>query len=142
MFGYIILGITFLFYIGLVSITISEPRTSGEAGMGYGLALMALGIGFTICGLILTINVANKDGFDWVLSAGASRNVLVGIGWLSVAVATFACAVFKWEWHEGFPQFLRWLAKGQGVIWLPLLMLVPYFFLLNRVSHRAFVAGH
>ncbi len=138
MLGYILLGFTLVFYIGLVSINISEPRTSGEAGMGYGLALAALGLGFTICSLILTINVANKGGLDWVLSAGASRNVLIGIGWLSLAIATFACAVFKWEWHEGaFPKFLHWVAVHHGQIWLPLLMLVPYFFLLNAQTRAS-----
>ena len=132
MLGYIFLVLTLLFYVGLVSINISQPRMSGDAGMGYGLALFALGIGFTICSLIVTISVANKGGFDWVFTAGAGRNLLIGIGWLSMAVATFAGAVFKWEWHEGeFPQFLRWLAKSNGQTWIPLLILVPYFFLLN-----------
>jgi hypothetical protein len=39
--------LTLLFYFGLVYINLSEPP-GGQDGMGYGLALFALGIGFTI----------------------------------------------------------------------------------------------
>jgi hypothetical protein len=123
--------LTLLFYIGLVFINLSEPP-GGQDGMGYGLALFALGIGFTISSFFLTLSVGWKGGFDWVSQQSGTRNLLVGIGWLGMAAATFACTVFKWEWHPGeFPHFLRWLALRNGQIWIPLLMLVPYFFLLN-----------
>lgn len=129
MLGYIFFGFTLVFYGGLFFINSSEPRMSGEGGMGYGLGIAALGLGFAISSLILTISVAYKGGFDWITNF---RALIVGLGWLFMAVATFACVAFKWEWHEGeFPQFLRWLAKSEGQVWMPLLMLVPYFFLLN-----------
>jgi hypothetical protein len=129
MFGYIFFSFTLIFYVGLFFINSSEPRMSGEGGMGYGLGIAALGLGFAISSLILTISVANKGGFDWITNF---RALIVGIGWLFMAAATFACVAFKWEWHEGeFPQFLRWFAKSEGQVWMPLLMLVPYFFLLN-----------
>ena len=48
MVSYLLFGITLIFYIGLLSINSSQPGMSGEAGMGYGLALFALGIGFSI----------------------------------------------------------------------------------------------
>lgn len=132
MIGYLLLGITFLFYVGLISINISEPKMAGEAGMGYGLSLFALGAGFAICSLFLTISIANKGGFHWVSNQGSYRTLLAGFGWLFLVATTFACAVFKWEWHEGeFPQYLRWLAVANGQLWIPLLMFIPYFLLLN-----------
>lgn len=98
----------------------------------------ALGICFTICGLILTLSVGGKGGFDWVSHQSGTRNLLVGIGWLCMAAATFACTVFKWEWHQNeFPQFLRWLALSNGHIWIPLLMFIPYFFLLNAETRAS-----
>jgi hypothetical protein len=132
MLGYTLLVLTLLFYVGLISINITQPRMSGEGGMGYGLALFVFGLGFTLCSLFLTLCVVWQNGFDWVLVASAGRNILIGFGWLCMAAATFASAAFKWEWHEGeFPQYLRWLAVNHGLIWIPLLMLIPYFFLLN-----------
>ena len=126
--GYFFFFITFLFYAGLVSLTLKKPITSGEYAMGYGLALAFLGLGFTISSLILTLNIAGKGGFHWVLDAGAKRNLLIGFGWLSIAIATFFSTAFKWDWLEGeFPQFLRWLSLHHAAIWLPLLMLIPYF---------------
>jgi hypothetical protein len=132
MIGYLLFGITFLFYIGLISINISQPKTAGDAGMGYGLALFALSAGFALSSLLLTISVAWKEGFLWVSDQAVRRTWLVGAGWLFLAATTFACAVFKWEWHEGeFPQYLRWLAVANGQLWIPLFMFVPYFMLLS-----------
>lgn len=129
MLGYVFFGFSLVFYMGLFFVNLSEPRLSGEGGMGYGLAIAALGLGFAICSLILTISVANKGGFDWVVDP---RFFIIGAGWLCMAAATFASVAFKWEWHEGeFPQFLRWLSVSHGQVWIPLLMFVPYFFLLN-----------
>jgi hypothetical protein len=66
---------------------------------------------------------------DWL---GEQRNWLLIFGWLAFALGTMASAVFKGEWHAGeFPQFLRWLSQAQAAIWLPLLMFVPAFWLLN-----------
>ncbi|MEZ5043516.1 MAG: hypothetical protein R2828_26705 [Saprospiraceae bacterium] len=135
MIGYIFFGFSLVFWMGLFFVNFSEPRMSGEGGMGYGLAIVALGLGFAISSLVLTISVANKGGFDWV---GGPRFFIIGAGWLCMAAATFACVAFKWEWHEGeFSPFIRWLSVGHGQVWIPLLMFIPYFYLLNselRVS--------
>lgn len=137
MLGNFFFGLTTLFYIGLAMINISKPPT-GQNAMGYGLALAFLGLGFTVCSLVLTFSVSGKGGFDWVQTGGASRNLVIGIGWLSLAVTTFFCAAFKWEWYAGeLPEFLHWLAVRHGQIWIPLLILVPCFFLLNTETRAS-----
>jgi hypothetical protein len=109
---------------------ISEP-TGGQNNMGTeALAFLALGIGFTISSLILTLCVGSKGGFDWVSDQSRTRNLVVGIGWLCLVVATFACMVLKWD-KGASPSFLVWLGKSNGETWIPLLMLVPYFYLLS-----------
>jgi hypothetical protein len=132
MLGYFFFGVTCLIVIGFTLLNWSKPNSSSNGLMGYGLALAFLGLTFTVSSLILTLCVGWKGGFNWVSDQNITRNLVVGLGWLCMAVATFACAAFKWEWHEGeFPQFLHWLAKANGQTWLPLLMLVPYFYLLS-----------
>lgn len=129
MLGYFSFGVTLLFYIGLTNL---PKPPSGQNGMGYFYIIPFLAIGFAICSLILTLYVGWKGGFDWVSTSGASRNLLIGVGWLSLVATTFFCVLFKWEWHRGnYPQFLRWLALSNGRIWIPLLMLVPCFLLLS-----------
>jgi hypothetical protein len=139
MTGYFFLGLTCLIVIGFTFFNLPKPRLSGDGAMGYGLGLAFFGLAVTISSMILTIYVGWKGGFDWVSESGI-RNFVVGIGWLCMAIATFACGAFKWEWHQGeFPIFLHWLAKSNGQTWIPLLMLVPYFFLLNS-EMRAIVS--
>ncbi|MEZ4848897.1 MAG: hypothetical protein R3B93_09845 [Bacteroidia bacterium] len=110
-------------------INISEPKTSGEAGMAYGLSIVVLGVGLAVSSLVLTIAIANKNGFDWV---AGPRTLILGIGWACFVAATFSCVVFRWEWHPGdFPSFLRWFSLAYGQVWIPLLALVPCYVLLN-----------
>ena len=131
MIGYFFWGITLIIVIILTLVNISEPKANPNS-MGYdALGLLAICIGFTISSLILTLCVGWKGGFDWVSDQSKTRNLLVGIGWLCLVVATFACMVLKWDNRGVFPSFLVWLGKSNGGTWLPLLMLVPYFYLLS-----------
>lgn len=128
MLVYIFYLITFLFYLALFALNYSKPSLGGENAMGYGLGLFGLGLGYVLSSLVLTVLVAYKDGFDWIKH---SRILLIGLAWLCMSASTLACTVFKWEWHDGeFPDFLRWIAFFNGQIWIPMLMFVPYFFLI------------
>ena len=131
MIGYFFLGITLIIVIILTLANITEPKINPNSMGAEALAVFALGIGFTISSLILTLCVGWKGGFDWVSDQSKTRNLLVGIGWLCLVVATFACMVLKWDNKGAFPSFLVWLGKSNGGTWLPLLMLVPYFYLLS-----------
>jgi hypothetical protein len=141
MFGYFFWGLALLFYIGLALLDVLKPL-SGQNNMGYELTAVFFWLGFTISSLVLTFCVAGKGGFDWVLTAGVTRNFLLGIGWVSVGITTFFCTAFQGELHKGeLPFVLRLLPASHGQIWIPLLMLVPYFFLLN-VETRANVSSN
>lgn len=64
MLGYIFFGITCLMYIVLTLICSSKAPVGRE--MSDEMALNALGIGFAISSLILTLSIWWKGGFDWV----------------------------------------------------------------------------
>lgn len=102
--------------------------------MALGMMLQVVVIGFTICSLILTLSIWWKGGFDWVSPQGRTRNLLVGIGWLCMVVAIFNASFFESGWCRDFPDFFRLLVKRTGQIWMPLLMFVSCFFLLNTES--------
>jgi hypothetical protein len=133
MLGYIFFFITALFYIGLAMLTSSKPSFSGDAGMGYGLALVFLGIGFAISSLILSIVLIAKGGFNWISHETSIRTAVVLLSWLFIVITTFFCAEFKWEWLTDtlYPQFLHWLAVRQGQVWIPLFWLFVCFLSLN-----------
>ncbi len=131
MLGNMLFILAALFLIGLLNITAS-PIPGGDRGMGAGLLLFFCGAGFLLLTGLLTWNLSSNNCFDWIGMTGGQRNGLVFAGWLAFATGTVACALFKIEWHEGeFPQFLRWLSQAQAAFWLPLLVLVPAFVLLN-----------
>ncbi|RRA98892.1 hypothetical protein [Larkinella rosea] len=129
MVGYIFAVITTVFFIGLTLFTASKPSLVGENTMGYGLGLFFWGAGFVLFSLGLTIALHVRGGFDWLVQGSGTRNLLVFSAWLAVALTTFFCAVFKWEWHTDtlYPAFLHSIAIRQGQFWLPLFWLIPCF---------------
>ncbi|UFH53382.1 hypothetical protein [Spirosoma sp. KNUC1025] len=133
MLAYIFLFITGIFYVGLALLTASKPTLVGDRAMGYGLALFALGVGFALSSLILAIVGISKGGFNWVSQEMGVRTAVVLLSWLLMALATFFCAVFKWEWHVDttYPQFLHALAVRHGQVWIPLLWLGTCFFSID-----------
>lgn len=131
MLGNTLLILTSLCLFGLINIT-SSPMPGGDRGMGYGLMLFFCGVGFAIFSGLLAWNLSARGHFDWISEAGSQRGWLVFFGWAALAAATFFSAAFRNEWHAGeFPEFLRWFSKSLAVVWLPLLLLWPAFWLLN-----------
>ncbi len=121
-------------YIYYVISAMSENRSPTGHELSDERTLKALGIGFAISTWIVTLSIYRKGGFDWVLQNRELRKLLVGIGWFCMAAITYASALFKWNWEwykQAFLPFFGWLSKNNGHTWIPLLMLVPYFFLLN-----------
>jgi hypothetical protein len=126
MLGYFFAVLTTIFFIGLTLFSTSKPSLVGDDAMGYGLALFFWGAGFALTSLILTIMLNVRGGFDWVAQEG-TRTLLVLLAWLVVALTTFFCAVFKWEWSNDtlYPAFLHGVAIRRGQFWIPLFWLVP-----------------
>ncbi|GAB3508948.1 hypothetical protein GCM10027341_45410 [Spirosoma knui] len=135
MLGYIFFTITTLFYVGLAMLTASKPSMSGDNGMGYGLVLAFLGLGFAVSSLALTLTISARSGFQWLTTDASLRTAAALACWLFVVITIFFCAVFKWEWHSTddntYPQFLHGIAVWHGQLWIPLLWLVACFFALN-----------
>lgn len=131
--AYISFALTLLFFFGitLINTYFSRPHR-GEDGIALGMMLQVVGIGFTICSLILTLSIWREGGFDWVSAQGRTRKLFVSIGWLCMVVAIFDSSFFASGWYHGFPNFFRLLVKSIGQIWMPLLMFFSCFFLLNR----------
>ena len=134
MLAYIFFFATCLFYVGLAMLTATKPSLSGENAMGYGLALAFLGLGFTVSSLILTITMLAKGNFQWVATSPEARTMIVLVSWLFIALATFFCAAFKWEFprdNNPYPAFLHSLAINHGQIWIPFFWLGACFLSLN-----------
>lgn len=141
MISHILLFLAALFLAGLIQVTAS-PMPGGDRAVGAAFMLFICGAGFALTTGLLALNLGWNHRFDWLPVAAEFRNWLIFIGWLTFAVAIFASAIFKIEWHDGeFPQFLRWLAQAQAVVWLPLLMLIPVVVLPNSGGTGAVAAA-
>lgn len=138
MLGYILFILTTIVWIGLYFLTASKPSLVGENAMGYGLALMFLGVSFTISSLALTITLLARDGFLWVANDTGFQKGIVLLAWLCIVATTFFCAAFKVEWHsdddQTYPLFLHQLALWNGQLWIPLLWLVACFLSLGSLE--------
>jgi hypothetical protein len=131
MIGNILIFLSSLFLYGFISTT-SNPMPGGDRGVGYAYMLFLCGAGFFVVSGLLTWNLQANGHFNWLPVKGATLSWLLVLGWLAIATSTMASAVFKIEWQPGpFPVILRWLAQSYAMLWLPLLVLIPAFWLLN-----------
>jgi hypothetical protein len=132
--SYFLFALTTLCCLGLALLTASQPSTSGDNAMGYGLGLAFVGLAVTLSSLALTIVMLVNGYFHWVAPDGGARAAVVLVGWFAVVLTTFFCAVFKWEWPADanpYPEFLHWLAVRHGQIWIPFLWLIACFLSLR-----------
>ncbi|MBK7812650.1 MAG: hypothetical protein IPI50_15735 [Saprospiraceae bacterium] len=134
MIGYFIFGLTVLVYI-VLSLFILQPSPSGsDQNYGWASSAFVLIAAYAICSLLLTINITVNGGFNWISDATLKRNALVAILWLGMVVGVVFCTL-KPEFHKfyqltGFTRLLSQLIS-YGAIWLPLLMLIPYYIFLK-----------
>ncbi|MBK8557993.1 MAG: hypothetical protein IPL65_20615 [Lewinellaceae bacterium] len=128
--GNVLLVISLLIVLGMFNLT-SSAMPGGDYGMGYGLMLFFYAVGFTVFSGLLVLNLGYNDKFAWIDLS--SRNWIIFLAWLAFAIAVFCMEIFRSEWHPGeFPNFLGWLARSSvAVLWLPVLVLVPCFWLIN-----------
>jgi hypothetical protein len=131
MLGNILLVLTALLLIGLLSSTTSSSP-GGDAGVGRAYAIFFCFTGFALSSGLLTFNLVWNNCFDWVQIPGSLRNLLVFGGWIAFVTAMLLCQrLLMGGYGDGTPQFISWLSKAKAGYWLPLLMLVPAFMLLN-----------
>ena len=70
--------------------------------------------------------------FDWISDAKASRNIIIGMGWLCLTAGVVYSTMINVDWkNPNTATGLGLIMVFYGAIWIPLLMLVPYVLLLN-----------
>lgn len=101
------------------------------------ILLFSTSIGYAILSLILTIIIIFSGGFNWISNATLWRNIGVGVLWLGMVGGVFTCMSFGIGIGNNIGNkptgFMRLLALmfTYGGVWLPLLMLISYFSMVN-----------
>lgn len=134
MLGYILFGLTVLVYI-VLSLFVLQPAPSGsDQTYGWASSAFVLIAAYGICSLLLTIYITAKGGYNWISDATLKRNAMVSILWLGMVAGVVYCTL-KPEYHNAYhlTGFVRLLSRiiSYGAIWLPLLMLIPYYTFLK-----------
>ena len=132
MIGYLLFGLTFLTYI-LIGMLALTPNPGGDQ-FGHSYSAFVLIIAYGLCSLLLTINIAVNGGFNWISDSTLKRNVIVAILWVGM-MAIALCTLERTEYHKyyHFTGFARSMSIfiSYAAIWLPLLILIPYFLFLK-----------
>ena len=134
MFGYLLFGLTVLIYFILCLFALQSAPSGSDQNYGWASSAFVLIAAYGVCSLLLTINVTANGGFNWISDAPLKRNVIVAILWLGMVAGVTYCTL-KPEYHKFYQLtgFVRLLSHviSYGAIWLPLLMLVPYYHFLK-----------
>ncbi len=121
-------------YLLLLPLQVESPRGTGDQNVGI-LITFYVFIAFVALSLILTIVIAYKGGFDWIFNSTLWRTIGVGTLWLGMIGGMFLCMYYKAELGVGNKStgVMRMLAYlfYYGGLWLPLLMIVAYFSMIN-----------
>ncbi len=134
MLGYFLFGLTVLVYIVLSLFVLQSAPSGGDQNYGWSSSAFVLIAAYGVCSLLLTINITANGGFNWISDATLKRNAIVAILWLGMVAGVTYCTL-KPEYHKFYQLtgFVRLLSHviSYGAIWLPLLMLIPYYFFLK-----------
>lgn len=132
MFGNAFYAFTALAYIGLVAVNLYKPNATGERLVGWGFIIFAILAAYVLCSLLLTLNLAINGKLDWISASKASRNVIIGLGFLCLMNGiVFVTMVNADANGASTANWLGLLVIRYGAIWMPLLMLAPFAILLN-----------
>ena len=130
MFANIALVLTFVVYLALIQFSKIKPP-SGDYGVGYSWYFIFLGLTLFGTSLLATIAIGSNGGFSWAPGQGIGGKLLIGTGWVVFCLATMTCASYRMGLPNEFPFWLRWIFQCYGVVWWPLLSLVPAVLLAN-----------
>ncbi len=134
MLGYLLFGLTALCYIVLSLFVLQPTPSGGDQNYGWASSAFVLIAAYGVCSLLLTINVTANGGFNWISDAALKRNAIVAILWLGMVAGVVYCTL-KPEYHKFYQLtgIVRLLSHviSYGATWLPLLMLIPYYFFLK-----------
>lgn len=135
MFGNLLLGLTSTTYLALIIFNLQKVNATGERLMGYAFIGFVIMAAYAVSGLLLTIFITSKGGFNWLSDTKTLRNIGVGILWSGMVAGVVYCAMARMEFRSSAHLSGMWnllsLPVYFGSLWLPLLMLVPYAIILN-----------
>lgn len=132
MIGFLLFWLTFLTYI-LIAI-FAQTTSSGGDQFGRAYSAFVLISAYAVFSLLLTIKIAANGGFNWISDSTLKRNFIVALIWLGM-MSIAMCTLGKTEYHKyyhitGFARSFSFFIS-YGAIWLPLLILIPYFIFLK-----------
>ncbi len=106
---------------------------AGDRAVGQAWLFIMLLIFFILSTAILMIMMTRKGCFNWVSESDARRNLFVILFCIVYSVSVFFSGIFKTEWHEdgSFPMLLRYLSLAHVYLWIPLCVMIPFFFLIK-----------
>lgn len=130
----LIIILLFLAYLFFILFQIETPRGTGDQNMGM-LIYFYIFIAYAVLSLILTIIITFSGGFHWISNSTLWRNIGVGVLWLGIIGGVFICMYMKADLTIGNKStgLMRLLAFMfyYGGVWLPFLMLISYFSMVN-----------
>ena len=80
--GNIFIGLSAVLFMVSINLLYGNHSRSGDAGVGYAWSLVLTLFGLMVSLTIVTLIIANKGGFSWISSSGASRTMIIIGGYL------------------------------------------------------------
>lgn len=132
MIGYLLFGLTFLTYILIGMLSLSSNPGGDQFGRSY--SAFVLIAAYAVLSLLLTIYILANKGFHWISGNALTRYAIVSVIWFGMMAIAF-CTLERTEYHKyyhltGFARSMS-IFISYAAIWLPLLILIPYFLLLK-----------
>lgn len=139
MLGNILIALTILCY-GLLASLMLKGKPAGDYAVGYSFALLIGGAAFALVSGLLAWNMNLNHCFDWASPLFLRyRNWLVFLGWVSFFLAIMWSLEFGGQKIESdTPFLLRCLSWSRIYLLIPLLVLIPSFYLLNVARPEGF----
>lgn len=139
MIGNLLLLLLLGIEIALAILNLPNRNIKGEYLVGLSLINFVLLAFFVVLSLWLTIRINASGGFDWLSQVRSNRNIYVGAGWFCMIVGVAFCVLGDPGTTASRPGFIGILERvfSYGVLWMPLLMLVPYAILNNPALKSA-----
>lgn len=105
----------------------------GDRAVGQAWMLFFIGFLLSISVIVLFILMARKSCFLWLHAHTGIRTVMVVLFCVAVILTVFFSGVFSIEWYgdSGYPLFLRYLSMAGAYIWVPVIVLIPFYLLIR-----------
>jgi len=141
MLGNILIFFVLIFY-GFLANLMLRPKPGGDYGVGYSFGIMIYSAGFIITTGLLTWIMSLNYCFDWISGSFLPyRNWLVFLGWVSFVMSILWSLEYSHKKVDTvIPSFMNWFTWSRIYFWLPILIIIPSFYLLNTQEKSDFSA--